>query len=255
MSNVSYYAIKTIIIYKLKEFFYEFQHTILSPLISMFAFVLIISILQGQYNFLINNMDYLNFIIPGIIIMIVMQTSYNNISENLITMKQIGSFNDYLISPISRIEILISLLLSSILMSLFLAFFSIIIFMFIIEMNSFNWILIIYYLVITSLFFSCIGAIVGFLYFTWDIQQSVSNFFIIPLSLLSGTFFSINIINPKWDFLFNLNPIYQIIYKFRKSFYNDFEVNILSDLYILFICLFIFFISIIIFKKGYRVIN
>ena len=68
MSNVSYYAIKTIIIYKLKEFFYEFQHTILSPLISMFAFVLIISILQGQYNFLINNMDYLNFIIPGIII-------------------------------------------------------------------------------------------------------------------------------------------------------------------------------------------
>ena len=37
--------------------------------------------------------------------MIVIQSSYHNISENLITMKQIGSFNDYLISPISRIEI------------------------------------------------------------------------------------------------------------------------------------------------------
>ena len=255
MSNVSYYAIRTIIIYKLKEFFYEFQHTILSPLISMFAFVLIISILQHQYNFLIGNMDYINFIIPGIIMMIVMQTSYNNISENLITMKQIGSFNDYLISPISRIEILISLLLSSILMSLFLAFFSIIIFMFLIQINTFNFFLILYYLILTSLFFSCIGAIVGFLYFTWDIQQSVSNFFIIPLSLLSGTFFSINIINPKWVFLFNINPIYQIIYKFRKSFYNDFEVNIISDFYILFICFFLFFISIIIFKRGYRVIN
>tara|TARA_Y100000590_G_C15009137_1_gene746892 strand:+ start:50 stop:433 length:384 start_codon:yes stop_codon:yes gene_type:complete len=127
--------------------------------------------------------------------------------------------------------------------------------MFIIKVESFNFLLIIYYLTITSLFFSCIGAIVGFLYFTWDIQQSVSNFFIIPLSLLSGTFFSINIINPKWDFLFNFNPIYQIIYKFRKSFYNDFEVNLISDFYILLICLFIFFISIIIFKKGYRVIN
>lgn len=255
MSNVSYYAIRTIIIYKLKEFFFEFQHTILSPLISMFAFVLIISILQGQYNFLINNIDYLHFVIPGIIIMIVMQTSYNNISENLITMKQIGTFNDYLISPISRIEILISLIFSSILMSLFLAFVSIVIFMFIIEINSFNYLLILYYLLITSLFFSCIGAIVGLLYFTWDIQQSISNFFIIPLSLLSGTFFSINIINPKWDFLFNFNPIYQIIYKFRNSFYNNFEVNIISDLYVLFICIFVFFIAIIIFKKGYGVIN
>ena len=110
MGNISYYAIKTIFFCKLKEFFTEFQYTIISPLVSIFIFFGIFVILNDHYIFFYKKTNYLEFFVPGFVMMIVMQTSYHNISENLITMKQIGSFNDYLISPISRIEIFLALI-------------------------------------------------------------------------------------------------------------------------------------------------
>ena len=114
MSNISYYAIKTITLQKIKEFFSEFQYTIIAPLVSTIIFVVLLSTINNYYVLDNHENNYLEFVVPGIVIMVVMQTSYQNISESLIFMKQIGSFNDYLISPISRIEILISFLDKSI---------------------------------------------------------------------------------------------------------------------------------------------
>ena len=100
MSNISYLAIKTITFQKIKEFFSEFQYTIISPLFSLFIFTIVLGTLNDFFILNSSNSSYLEFVAPGLIIMIVMQTSYQNISESLIFMKQIGSFNDYLISPI-----------------------------------------------------------------------------------------------------------------------------------------------------------
>ena len=127
--------------------------------------------------------------------------------------------------------------------------------MFIIEMNSFNWLLIIYYLVITSLFFSCIGAIVGFLYFTWDIQQSVSNFFIIPLSLLSGTFFSIGYLPENLKFILYYNPYYYVVSFFRNCFNNDYTFQLQQNIYILFFIIFSFTITAYVYFRGYNIIK
>ena len=118
MSNISYFAIKTISFQKIKEFFSEFQYTIISPLVSTIIFVVILSAISNYYS-LDAKGNYLNFVVPGIIIMTVMQVSYQNISESLIFMKQIGSFNVYLMSPISRTEILFSMLTASIFIGIF----------------------------------------------------------------------------------------------------------------------------------------
>ena len=118
MSNLSYYAIKTISYQKIREFFSEFQYTIISPLVSTIIFVVILSTISNYYSLDVKG-NYLNFVVPGIIIMTVMQVSYQNISESLIFMKQIGSFNDYLMSPISRTEILFSLLIASLFIGIF----------------------------------------------------------------------------------------------------------------------------------------
>ena len=131
MSNISYLAIKTITFQKIKEFFFEFQYTIISPLFSLFIFTIVLSTLNDFFIFNSSNSSYLEFVAPGLIIMIVMQTSYQNISESLIFMKQIGSFNDYLISPISRIEIFLSLILSSIFIGIFIGLINIFFFKFI----------------------------------------------------------------------------------------------------------------------------
>ena len=253
MSNLSYYAIKTISYQKIREFFSEFQYTIISPLVSTIIFVVILSTVSNYYSLDVKG-NYLNFVVPGIIIMTVMQVSYQNISESLIFMKQIGSFNDYLMSPISRTEILFSLLIASLFIGIFTGLVNLIVLTFLVKFYSFNFFIIIYYLFLTSLIFSSIGSIIGFLFFTWDIQSSISNFIIVPISFLSGTFFSIHVINPKWMFLFKINPFYYLVNKFRLSFYDEYYINIKEESFLFFFSLIFLIISIFIYKKGYRTI-
>ena len=253
MNNVSYYAIKTISFQKIKEFFFEFQYTIISPLVSTIIFIIVLSTISNYYSLDIKG-NYLNFVVPGIIIMTVMQVTYQNISESLIFMKQIGSFNDYLMSPISRIEILFSLLIASIFIGIFTGLVNVVVLTFFVEFYSFNFFIIIYYLFLTSLIFSSIGAIIGFLFFTWDMQSSISNFIIVPISLLSGTFFSIQVINPKWIFLFKFNPFYYLVKKFRESFYEGYSININEELFLFFFSFIFLIISIVIYRKGYKTI-
>ena len=253
MSNLSYYAIKTISYQKIREFFSEFQYTIISPLVSTIIFVVILSAISNYYSLDVKG-NYLNFVVPGIIIMTVMQVSYQNISESLIFMKQIGSFNDYLMSPISRTEILFSLLTASIFIGIFTGLVNIIVLTFFFKFYLYNFFIIIYYLFLASLIFSSIGSIIGFLFFTWDTQSSVSNFIIVPISFLSGTFFSLHLIEPKWMFLFKINPFYYLVNKFRLSFYHEYYINIKEESLLFVFSLIFLIISIFIYNKGYRTI-
>ena len=254
MGNFSYYGIKTIIFQKIKEFFSEFQYTIIAPLISTFIFVLIMSTISNYYSIIVEDDNYIEFIVPGMVMMIVMQVSYQNISESLIFMKQIGSFNDYLMSPISRLEILISLIIASIFIGVFIGLINIFFLNIFVKFDFINYYKVIYYLIIASLIFSSLGSIVGFLFYTWDLQQSIYTFFVIPISFLSGTFFSINSVNLKWILLFKINPFYQLVNNFRHSFKNEQSINFNVEIQILFLSFVILFISIIVFKKGYKVI-
>ena len=253
MGNLSYFGIKTITFQKIKEFFSEFQYTIIAPLISTFIFVLIMSTISNYYSIIVEEDNYLEFIVPGIVMMIVMQVSYQNISESLIFMKQIGSF-DYLMSPISRLEILISFIIASIFIGVFIGLINIFFLNIFVKFDFINYYKVIYYLIIASLIFSSLGSIVGFLFYTWDLQQSVYNFIVIPISFLSGTFFSINSVNLKWILLFKINPFYQLVNNFRHSFKNEQSINFNVEIQILFVSFIILFISIIVFKKGYKVI-
>ena len=87
-------------------------------------------------------------------------------------------------------------------------------------------------------------------------QQSVFNFFIFPISLFSGTFFSINSFINEWKIVLLYNPVFHLISNFRESFgiandYKDIKVDVLLLIFILLI----FYLSIYVFKKGYKVIN
>ena len=114
MSNISYSAIKSILIYEIKDFIKEFQFNIIAPLINTLLFVCILTTIENYYNINTQESSYINFLVPGIVMMVIIQTSFNHLSEVIISMKQIGSFNDYLMSPITRMEIFISFILSSV---------------------------------------------------------------------------------------------------------------------------------------------
>ena len=83
MSNISYLAIKTIIFYIVKDFFREFQFNVLAPLITTILFVFIFSTLDRFYT-INQSTSYINFLVPGIVMLVIMQTSFNHLSEIII---------------------------------------------------------------------------------------------------------------------------------------------------------------------------
>tara|TARA_B100001123_G_C14837763_1_gene838832 strand:+ start:93 stop:683 length:591 start_codon:yes stop_codon:yes gene_type:complete len=195
---ISYYAIFTIVKYRIREFFFEYHYSILAPLISNLLFVVVFSTIDRLYLLSTENISYIDFLIPGLIIMIVAQESFDNPSVSIINSKQIGSFNDFLLAPISRIEIFISYTLSQIFIGLIIGIINFILLSYFFSYSIFSIISFIYYLSLVIIFFSSIGLVVGFLSYRWDTQSTVSNFFISPLIFLSGTFFFYKFITRKF---------------------------------------------------------
>ena len=115
---INFFAIFTIVKFRIREFLYEYNYSILAPLISNLLFVIIFSTIDRFYSLSDKGMSFIDFLVPGLIIMIVAQESFDNPSVSIINSKQIGSFDDFLLAPLSRLEIFVSYILSQIIIGL-----------------------------------------------------------------------------------------------------------------------------------------
>jgi len=252
---ISYSAIYSIVALRLKEFFSEYQYSLLAPITTNILFILVFLTIESYYSLSIDANSFVQFIAPGLIIMIVAQESYDNPSVTLVNMKQIGSLDDWLLAPISRIEILISLLINSIIIGFVIAICNLIIFSFLIDININNYKFFCYYLIIVIIFFSCLGCFVGILFNTWDTQSTFSNFFVTPLNFLSGTFFSITYLPENFKFILYYNPYYYVIKFFRSCFEDEFIYQVDQNIYILSFIFVSFIITAYVYFKGYSIIK
>ena len=247
---INIFAIYSIVKFRIREFAFEYHYSILAPLISNLIFVIIFSTIDRFYTLSDVNISFINFLVPGLIVMIVAQESFDNPSVSIINSKHIGSFDDFLLAPLSRIEIFAAYIISQLIIGLIIGFINFIILSYFTSFNYFSFFSFFYYLSLVIIFFSSLGSVVGFLSYRWDTQSTVSNFFITPINFLSGTFFSINL---KVILLYN--PYYYLISYFRESFFIKYEFNLLINFYIFCFILVVFIISGYIFYRGYNVIK
>ena len=252
---INFYAIFTIVKFRIREFLYEYNYSIFAPLISNLLFVIIFTTIDRYYLLSLEGITFIDFLVPGLIIMTVAQESFDNPSVSIINSKQIGSFDDFLLAPLSRVEIFISYIFSQIIIGLILGSINFIILSYFISLKFFSIFNFIYYLTLVIIFFSSIGSVVGFLSYRWDTQSTVSNFFISPINFLSGTFFSINALPENFKLILLYNPYYYIISFFRDSFYFKNDINLYLNFIIIIFISFIFIVSGYIFYRGYNVIK
>ncbi len=252
---MNYYAIFSIVKFRIREFLFEYNYSIISPLVSNLLFVIIFSTIDRFYSISNDNLSLVEFLIPGLIIMIVAQESFDNPSVSIINSKQIGSFDDFLLSPLSRIEIYFSYIISQIFIGFFIGLINFFVLSFFVSFNYFSFFSFFYYLFLVIIFFSSIGSVVGFLSYRWDTQSTVSSFFISPINFLSGTFFSINVLPENLKIILIYNPYYYIIKYYRESFYINSDINYFINILVLIFVLIIFTISGFIFYRGYNVIK
>ena len=222
------------------------------PIISSLLYIFIFGFSLGQ-NFEVGEVSYLVFLVPGLIMMNIIMTSYEESSSSLFLGKFINYIQELLISPLSYIELVLGFLFGSILRSAVISSLIFIVFLFFVDVSINNIFLYLFFLLFVSLFFACIGLIIALWAEEFDNLAVLNTFFITPLLFFGGVFHSIKLLPEIFQKLSLINPLFYMIDGFRYSILGESDFNIYYSTLIVFIlAMTAFFYTVYLFRKGYK---
>ena len=228
--------------------------TIFSPLISSLLFLLVLSLAIGADRGDVLGVPFITFLAPGLISMQVIQQSFSHSSSSFMIGKIQGNIVDLLYAPLSATEVTISVSLAAVTRSIIIAAVSIIVFKFIIDIEIKNYLLLAVFTLLSSFILGNLGIIAGLWAEKFDHMATVTNFVIIPLSFLSGTFYSIERLPEFLQIISKVNPFFYMIDGFRYSFIGKADGSIFIGLIYLSILSFvIWLVTYLLYKKGYKI--
>ena len=228
--------------------------TLISPLITSLLFLLVLSLALGDLRGEVFGIPFISFLAPGLIAMQVIQQAFSHTASSIMIGKIQGNIVDVLYAPLSAMEVTLAMILAACTRSFMITIVSIIVFSLIIDLNFFSF----FYIFIFAFFGSFILAAIGFIAGLWaekfDHMASVTNFLIVPLSFLSGTFYTIDRLPEILKKVSEINPFFYMIDGFRYGFIgiSDGSINF-GMIYLLILSLVLWFAAYILFKKGYKI--
>ena len=228
--------------------------TIFSPLISSLLFLLVLSLAIGADRGDVLGVSFITFLAPGLISMQVIQQSFSHSSSSFMIGKIQGNILDLLYAPLSATEVTISITLAAVTRSVMIAIVSIMVFKLIIDIEISNYLLLVIFTLLSSFILGNIGIIAGLWAEKFDHMATVTNFVIVPLSFLSGTFYSIERLPEILQMISKANPFFYMIDGFRYSFIGKADGSIFIGLIYLSVLSFVsWFVTYLLYKKGYKI--
>tara|TARA_Y100000590_G_scaffold463638_1_gene630920 strand:- start:2151 stop:2963 length:813 start_codon:yes stop_codon:yes gene_type:complete len=228
--------------------------TVISPLVTSLLFLLVLSIAIGNERGEVLGFPFITFLAPGLIAMQVIQQAFSHSSSSIMIGKIQGNIVDILYAPLTAGEITLATNLAACTRSLMIALVSIVVFSFFVDLKFYSFFYIFIYTLLGSFILSSLGIIIGLWSEKFDHMASATNFVIVPLSFLSGTFYSIDRLPEVLKNISEMNPFFYIIDGFRYGFLGTSDGSIKFGLsYIIVLSCIVWFASYILFKKGYKI--
>ena len=236
------------------RFLSVFGQTIVGPIITSILFLLVISLALGDDRPSVLGVPFIQFLAPGLIAMQIVQQAFSHSSSSLLMGKIMGNIVDLIGAPLSASEVTLAVILASVTRALMISVISIIIFSLVIEIKIQNYIIFFTYLFLSSFIMGAVGFIAGLWADKFDHMATATNFIIVPLSFLSGTFYSVERLPNFLNTLSYYNPFFHMIDGFRYSFINNMDGSIKFGLiYLSILSILTWFIAYILYKKGYKI--
>ena len=236
------------------RFLSVFGQTIVGPIITSILFLLVISLALGDDRPSVLGVPFIQFLAPGLIAMQIVQQAFSHSSSSLLMGKIMGNIVDLIGAPLSASEVTLAVILASVTRALMISAISIIIFSLVIEIKIQNYIIFFTYLFLSSFIMGAVGFIAGLWADKFDHMATATNFIIVPLSFLSGTFYSVERLPNFLNTLSHYNPFFHMIDGFRFSFINNMDGSIKFGLiYLSILSILTWFIAYLLYKKGYKI--
>ncbi len=230
--------------------------TVLSPLLSTMLYLLIFSHVLGNHVEAFPGVPYVSFLIPGLAMMALLQNAFANSSSSLIQSKITGNIIFLLLSPVSYPEIFLAYVLASTIRGVLVGcgIFLITLWAVDIPLRFPLWALV--FALLGSFILGATGIVAGIWAEKFDQLASFQNFIIVPLTFLSGVFYSIHSLPPFWQEVSHLNPFFYLIDGFRYGFFGVSDISPYFSLLVVSICLAaVSLFTLGLLKSGYKLRN
>jgi ABC-2 type transport system permease protein len=218
--NVNWGGLATLYVKEVRRFFKVQLQTIWAPAVTTLLFLVIFTVALGRSGRMVMGFPFADFLAPGLIVMGMLQNAFANSSFSLLVGKVQGTIVDYLMPPLSTGELLLGMAGASVTRAALVGlavWAAMLLWPGVHVVPSHIW-AVIWFGLMGSLMLSFLGLITSIWAEKFDHAAAVGNFVVAPLSLLSGTFYSIESLSPAFRAVSHANPFFYVISGFRFGF-------------------------------------
>ena len=247
------HAIRAIYLFEIARTWRTLMQSIASPVISTSLYFVVFGSAIGSRMVEIDGISYGAFIIPGLIMLMLLNESISNASFGIYMPKFSGTIYEVLSAPVSYVEVVLGYVGAAASKSIILGLLILATSRLFVDFGIEHPFAMLFFLVLTAVTFSLFGFIIGIWADGFEKLQIIPMMIVTPLTFLGGTFYSVNMLPPFWQTVTLFNPVVYLISGFRWSFYGVADVNVAVSLGMTVMFMLLCLATIWwIFKTGYR---
>jgi len=229
---INFISLKTLFYKELTRFSKVFLQTLLAPMVTTWLYLLVFAhVLEGRLE-VYPGVSYTEFLLPGLIMMAVLQNAFANSSSSLIQSKVAGNIVFILLAPLSPLEMFLGFLAAAMVRGICVGIGVYIVACLFVPLSVHNALVIVLFTLLGSGVLGAMGIIAGIWAEKFDQLSGFQNFIIMPLTFLSGVFYSVHSLPDFWYQVSHFNPFFYMIDGFRYGFLGHADMPIWLSLVI-----------------------
>ncbi|MBW5407694.1 ABC transporter permease [Morganella morganii] len=242
MMSLYWVALKTIWRKEITRFMRIWVQTLIPPVITMSLYFIIFGNLIGNRIGEMGGVGYMQFIVPGLIMMSVITNSYANVSSSFFGAKFQKSIEELLVAPVPTHVIIAGFVGGGVARGVLVGILVTLVSLFFVPLQIHSWFMIIATLLMTSILFSLAGLLNALFAKSFDDISIIPTFVLTPLTYLGGVFYSLTLLPAFWQAVSKLNPIVYMISGFRYGFLGISDVSLFTTLGVLSLFIAVFYL-------------
>jgi len=218
MGRMNWIGLWTLYLKEVRRFVKVLTQTIAAPVITSLLYLAIFALSIGALRPAVQGVPFVQFLAPGLIMMTMIQNAFANTSSSILISKVQGNIVDVLMPPLSALELNIAFAMAGVTRGLVVGLATAIVMLPFVTLHvQHPWIML-FFAFGASLMLSLLGILGGIWAEKFDHMQAITNFVVLPLTFLSGTFYSVQQLPPLAQTITHYNPVFYLIDGFRYAF-------------------------------------
>ncbi len=227
--------------------------TVIAPVITALLYLVVFAQVLEDRVQVFPGVSYTAFLIPGLMMMSVIQNAFANSSSSIVQSKVTGNIVFVLITPLSHLQFFLAYVAAAVVRGLAVGLGVFLLAVWYVQVPVQHFGFIVLFAVLGSAVLASLGMIAGIWAEKFDQMAAFQNFIIMPLSFLSGVFYSVQSLPPIWQMLSHFNPFFYMIDGFRYGFFGVSDVPVVISLLVTALALLgLTTLCLIMLRSGYK---